>query len=461
MKKVIRKKIEGLPNIDRSMALEMPVLDAEDYKKRICRLCEAGKEYTYFVVYGDKEHFSNIEYFTGFDPRFEEALLIIPRKGKPTLIVGDEGEGYAAKIIYDIQVEVYPVLGLPGQPSMHDTRLSDILAKTGITSKDKIGVMGWKCFSSLDFKDEKKVFDLPYFIMQSLLEIVPMENLYSVNDLMIANEYGLRHNLEAKELVMCEIYGTKSSRNVYRVLANLEEGIDEVTASEYLQIDGEPLIAHPNVNFGENNYYGLASCSPFKKLRQGELVGVGMSYRRSLCHKEAFYIKSEHEESEKLREFYNTYFQALTSWYETLGIGVTGEKVYESVEEITGNLPEFGIGLNPGHLIHTEEWTNSPFFKGCKDKLHSGMALQCDFTASRKDLGIAVHAEDGVVLADEDMQNEIRKIAPNAYERMMERRKFMVEILGIKIAPEVLPTSDMPAVIFPYLGDLSIVIANE
>ncbi len=35
---------------------------------------------THLVVYGDREHFGNIMYLTNFDPRFEEALLIIGKQ---------------------------------------------------------------------------------------------------------------------------------------------------------------------------------------------------------------------------------------------------------------------------------------------------------------------------------------------------------------------------------------------
>ena len=34
---------------------------------------------THTVVYGDREHFANLTYLTGFDPRFEESLLIVGR----------------------------------------------------------------------------------------------------------------------------------------------------------------------------------------------------------------------------------------------------------------------------------------------------------------------------------------------------------------------------------------------
>ncbi|MGC1295721.1 MAG: aminopeptidase P family N-terminal domain-containing protein [Alloacidobacterium sp.] len=49
---------------------------------------------THTVVYGDREHFANLTYLTGFDPRFEEALLIIGRTATPLILVGNECEAY-------------------------------------------------------------------------------------------------------------------------------------------------------------------------------------------------------------------------------------------------------------------------------------------------------------------------------------------------------------------------------
>ncbi len=53
-----------------------------------------AKRLTHLVVYGDREHFANLAYLTGFDPRFEEALLIVELSGKPLLVAGNECAGY-------------------------------------------------------------------------------------------------------------------------------------------------------------------------------------------------------------------------------------------------------------------------------------------------------------------------------------------------------------------------------
>ena len=47
------------------------------------------------IVYADREHFANLSYLTGYDPRFEESLLILLPGRPPVLLVGNEGEAYA------------------------------------------------------------------------------------------------------------------------------------------------------------------------------------------------------------------------------------------------------------------------------------------------------------------------------------------------------------------------------
>jgi len=463
MNKVLRKMISALPNIESAInSDEIPIISKQEY---LCRIQAALKQsfgkYSYLIIYADREHFSNMEYFTGYDPRFEEALLILSEGQAPTIIVGDEGQSYAEKIPYDINIVVYPTFSLPNQPRNRNIKLSNILEDTGIKKDSKVGIIGWKSFDKDDFTNFQQQYDLPFFIMSEIFKIVEMKNLENAINIMVGNENGLRHNLDAKELVLCEIAGTKSSRNTYNVLRNLEDGISEQAASGFLNIDGDPLTAHPNINFGENIFYALASPSSKRKLQNGDLVGVGMAYRRSLCHKISFFVNNATELNADVESIYDIYFQAITKWYERVAIGSVAGEVYEAVKNIVADFAKMGIALNPGHLIHTDEWTNSPFVEGSEIVLCSGMAIQCDFTASLPELNIAVHAEDGIILASNEMQKEINAIAPQAYQRMINRREFMINVLGINIDSTVLPTSDMPAVIFPYLRNLNCVLANK
>src|SRR4051794_36339135 len=51
---------------------------------------------THVLVYGDREHVGNLMGATGFDPRFEEALLVIGASGPPVLPAGNECLPYVA-----------------------------------------------------------------------------------------------------------------------------------------------------------------------------------------------------------------------------------------------------------------------------------------------------------------------------------------------------------------------------
>ena len=55
--------------------------------------------YTHVVIYGDREHYSNIHYFTGYDPRFDEALFIVGIEQDSTIVVGNEGIGYVQYLL--------------------------------------------------------------------------------------------------------------------------------------------------------------------------------------------------------------------------------------------------------------------------------------------------------------------------------------------------------------------------
>ena len=58
-------------------------------------------------------------YLTGFDPRFEEALLRLSAEGHRKLLVGNECLGYLpdAKAL-DLEVELFQEFNLMGQPRM-------------------------------------------------------------------------------------------------------------------------------------------------------------------------------------------------------------------------------------------------------------------------------------------------------------------------------------------------------
>jgi hypothetical protein len=352
-----------------------------------------------------------------------------------------------------------------GQPRDKLRSLKDIFLSAGITSTSQIGIVGWKYFSEHEASDPQQQIDVPHYIVETIIDLVGKNSVKNASDFMLHPEYGLRIRLSWKDFILREIAGTKSSERVLKVIENLKPGLTEIEASKYLEIDGEPVTAHPNVNFGQRNVlFGLASPTYTKKLEKGEVINIALGYRRTMVARTGIFVNNKEEIPPNregiVEKLYIPYYQALVRWYEALGIGVTGGKIFQEVKESLGDFESYGVGLNPGHLIHTEEWTHSIFYEGSSYPLSSGMAIQCDIIAFPGEPYVGVHVEDGVVIADEEVRNTIRTGFTECWGRIEARRTFMKDILGINLAAEVLPTSNIQAVLFPYMANTKVVLSK-
>jgi hypothetical protein len=78
------------------LARSCPDIPTELYRTRLARTVERlrAERQDALVVYADREHCANVAYLTGFDPRFEEALLLLSSEGRRKLLVGNECLGY-------------------------------------------------------------------------------------------------------------------------------------------------------------------------------------------------------------------------------------------------------------------------------------------------------------------------------------------------------------------------------
>jgi hypothetical protein len=94
---------------------------------------------------------------------------------------------------------------------------------------------------------------------------------------------------------------------------------------------------------------------------------------------------------------------------------------------------------------------NSPIFAGSKIALRSGMAFQVDIIPATGTDYFTTNIEDGIALADETLREELRRKFPEAWSRIAARRAFMKNVLGIDLKPEVLPFSNIPAYLPPFL----------
>ena len=59
--------------------------------------------------------------------------------------------------------------------------------------------------------------------------------------------------------------------------------------------------------------------------------------------------------------------------------------------------------------------------------------------------------EDGLALADAGLRRDFAGAHPQAWERIQARRAFMANALGIELHPDVLPFSNLPGYLPPFL----------
>jgi hypothetical protein len=71
-------------------------------------------------------------FLTGYDPRFEEALLILSLEQRPALVVGNEGLDYSAIIPFNLQKVLFQSFSLVGQPRGKSKSLKEIYQSAGI-----------------------------------------------------------------------------------------------------------------------------------------------------------------------------------------------------------------------------------------------------------------------------------------------------------------------------------------
>jgi hypothetical protein len=79
------------------------------------------------------------------------------------------------------------------------------------------------------------------------------------------------------------------------------------------------------------------------------------------------------------------------------------------------------------------------------------MAFQVDIIPATGTDYFTTNIEDGIALADNALRESFAATYPEAWGRIQARRAFMAEALGIELHPDVLPFSDVPAYLPPFL----------
>lgn len=434
----------GRPEDDR------PEIQATTYSRRIEALRERAEArgYDRLIVYADREHSANLSFLSGFDPRFEEAVLILGPSGEPAILVGNECYGMAGAAPLPMRRIRFQDLSLPSQPRDRSQPLGAILADEGIASGSHVGVLGWKAY-----RDRARM-EVPAFLVDELRRLTGSGGLVeNANDLLIDPADGLRIINDADQLAAFEHAATRTSNGIRNLLSELRPGLREREAVRLLEWDGTPLSCHLMLTAGPRATLGLLSPGD-RVIEHRDRMTVAFGIWGSLTCRAGFVVEDASELPEGIRDYVDKlvgpYFAAVVDWYRAVHIDQTGGTLQAIIDEHLAD-PFFGIFLNPGHQLHLDEWVNSPVGPGSTTELRSGMALQVDIIPATGTDYFTTNIEDGIALADQSLRDELAARYPAAWRRIVARRRFMADGLGIELHPDVLPFSNMPAVLPPFL----------
>ena len=411
------------------------------------------------VVYADLEHGSNFEYLCGFLPRFEEALLILHANGKAFMVLGNENLNKAGKARIEAVPVHMPHFSLPNQPMQTEKSVAQILASCELEDAEKIGLIGWKNFTS-HVEDNHLLFDLPYFLVEALKTVCGKAQFANAAYLLIG-ENGVRTTNNANEFAHYEYGAALAGNCILKTMDRLKVGKTEMEMAETLAADGQRhsvvTIMATGARFEKANLY-----PGNKQIQCGDKISITTGFKGGLQSRAGYAVECAEQLPEKEQDYLKAvaipYFQAVKTWLETIKIGINGNDLYEAVEAV---LPkeDYGWTLNPGHLCADEEWMSSPIYPQSEETLQSGMLFQIDIIPSVNGYG-GVSCESGILLADEQLRKAIAKEYPAVWERIVKRRAYMQEVLGIRIQEDVLPTSMATAYLRPYLLKKEMALAS-
>jgi len=428
----------------------MPEIPRDVYAARLDRLRSRAidADYDRIVVYADREHSANLAYLTGFDPRFEEAVLVVAADGDPAILVGNECWGMAGAAPVPLRRHLCQDLSLPGQPRNRSQPLATVLSTEGISSGARVGVVGWKTYA------RPEMSDLPSYLIDEMRNLVGISGaVTNATGLLIDAADGLRVINEVEQLAYFEWAASHTSQGVRRLLGGLRPGLSEREAVALLGWNGAPLSCHLMLTAGERAGLGLLSPGD-RTMEQGDRFTVAFGIWGALNCRAGFLVEDAAGLPPTIADYVDRlvapYFAAIAEWYEALHVGQTGGVLHEIVANRLGD-PFFGIFLNPGHQIHLDEWVNSPVAPGSSIPLRSGMALQVDVIPATGTEYFTTNIEDGVAIADAALRSQLAALYPDAWDRIEARRRFMRESLGIAVGDDVLPLSNLPAFLPPFL----------
>jgi hypothetical protein len=441
-----------------------PELDRSVYAHRFAALSRSRRTagLDALVVYADREHAANMSYITGFDPRFEEALLVVVPDTSPTLLTGPENLSRAAASQIDVEVRLYPPFGLMGQDRSKTPSLEEVLRNAGIKPSHRVGVLGWKYFGPYEAAKPESWLETPSYIVDVLRRIVGSDGrVVNSNALLMHPVTGLRAVNEVVQIAQFEFGAVACSEAVKALIRSVKPGMTGFEAAQSMRLGILPHSCHTMFSSGDQ-LVGLNSPTG-RVLAKGDPMTTAVGYLGGLSSRMGWLVEDGCGLPEAVRDYVDKlagpYFACAAEWYETIGIGVTGGELDAVARRHLGT-PFFNLVLNPGHLIHLDEWMNTPVYPGSREAFASGQMVQVDIIPAAGPPYHGANIEDGIALLDKDGRDRLRAEFPDVWRRIEARRDFMADVLGIRLKPEVLPMSNLAGAMPPFWLNPDVIVSR-
>ena len=422
-----------------------PEIPGRLYEARCGRAYEAAGA-DWLVVYGDREHYANLAYLTGFDPRFEEAIVLLGPAGQRILLVGNEGMGYTGSARLPLEAVLCQSLSLPGQDRSQSPNLRQVLRQAGISAGQRIGLVGWKYLEAFEADGRLPGLFAPAVLVDALRALAgDPAAVADATPVLMHPASGLRANNEVEQIAAFEWAATRATQAVWRVVTGARPGQTELEAMAHMGYAGEPLSCHVMLSADHDSpLVGLRSPGA-RRLAKGDGITTAIAYWGGLGCRAGLL---DDQNDDFLARMAEPYFRGVAAWFQAVRLGVTGGSIHE---QVTAALAEGGLRsmLNPGHLTSLDEWFHSPVRPGSGEPLASGMAFQADIIPQPMPVGWSMNCEDPLVFADAELRAALAAQYPDLWARIHARQDFMRQQLGIDIGDEVLPLSATPTYLPP------------
>lgn len=230
------------------------------------------------VIYADREHYGSFKFYTGADPRFEEALLFIYREGEVFCALGNECLNLTGTMKIPVTGVLCQCLSLPNQPMEQFVSVEHTAKQCGLKSGMRVGLVDWKLMYARHGENFRAMSGMPEYLVDGLAAAAGgRERLVNVTDMMVAAPDGLRCCIEAAAAAEFEFGAASASESVLRMLEYVRPGMSEREIVSVIQTWGQPVSCHPYVVGGANTRRGLISPSDYRVELGDELVvSVGL-----------------------------------------------------------------------------------------------------------------------------------------------------------------------------------------